>query len=434
MGKTLNVILIGAGDRGCTYARLAKENCPEKMNVVAIADPNLTRAKDVIASYQIPQEMLFDDWRKILALPKFADAAIIATQDQNHYAPAIAALKAGYDLLLEKPVAPTAEECLEIADLARELGRRVVVCHVLRYTPFFGALKGLIDSGRIGKVVNIIHTECVGNVHQSQSYVRGNWRNTKKSSPMILAKSCHDIDVDQWLLGKKCTKVQSFGSLSYFRAENAPADAPDYCIQGCPHENECVYSAVKIYLKRYFPVWVEYITKKKDATDEEIKKIISETQYGKCVFKCDNDAVDHQVVNLEYDGGETVSFTMSAFNAGGRRIHIMGTQGEMYAKMSDKAITLFDFQTRKTEQIDVLNYVRDESIVGGHGGGDLGIVKAFCEYMTGEYHGNAISDISVSVDNHLTCFAAEQSRLEHTIVEMDAFSEAVRKGYFQKRQ
>ena len=426
MSKQLKVILIGAGNRGCNYVRLAKENCPEKLDVVAIADPDLSRGREIIEAYGIPEEMIFDDWKKVLALPKFADAAIIATQDNNHFEPACAALRAGYDLLLEKPVAPTAEECLGISDLANSLGRKVVVCHVLRYAPFFETVKHIIDSGRIGKVVNIVHTECVGNIHQSHSYVRGNWRDSKESSPMILAKSCHDLDIVQWLLGKECTRVQSFGSLSYFRPENAPEGAPEYCIQSCPHESECVYSAVKIYKERQFPVWVRYVTKKENATDEEIEKIISETNYGKCIFKCGNDVVDHQVVNLEYEGGETVSFTMSAFNKGGRKINVMGTAGELWANMSDKTVHIFDFKTREIETIDVLNYVKDESIVGGHGGGDLGIVKAFCEYLTGEYKGNAVSDISTSVGNHLVAFAAESSRLEGKVINMDEFAEEIR--------
>ena len=426
MSKQLKVILIGAGNRGCNYVRLAKENCPEKLDVVAIADPDLSRGREIIEAYGIPEEMIFDDWKKVLALPKFADAAIIATQDNNHFEPACAALVAGYDLLLEKPVAPTAEECLGISDLANSLGRKVVVCHVLRYAPFFETVKHIIDSGRIGKVVNIVHTECVGNIHQSHSYVRGNWRDSKESSPMILAKSCHDLDIVQWLLGKECTRVQSFGSLSYFRPENAPEGAPEYCIQSCPHESECVYSAVKIYKERQFPVWVRYVTKKENATDEEIEKIISETNYGKCIFKCGNDVVDHQVVNLEYEGGETVSFTMSAFNKGGRKINVMGTAGELWANMSDKTVHIFDFKTREIETIDVLNYVKDESIVGGHGGGDLGIVKAFCEYLTGEYKGNAVSDISTSVGNHLVAFAAESSRLEGKVINMDEFTNEIR--------
>lgn len=426
MSKQLNVILIGAGQRGCNYVRLAKQNCPEKLNVVAIADPNFARAKEIVDLYQIPQSMCFDDWRSILARPKMADAAIIATQDKDHFAPACAALRAGYDLLLEKPVAPTAEECLEIADLANRLGRRVVVCHVLRYTPFWGTLKALIDSDRIGKVMNIVHVEGVGNIHQSHSYVRGNWSKSGESSPMILAKSCHDLDILQWLLGKKCTRVQSFGSLSYFRPENAPEGAPEYCIHGCPHGEDCVYNAVKIYKERQFPVWVRYVTKKENATDEEIEKIITETNYGKCIFRCGNDVVDHQVVNLEYEGGETVSFTMSAFNKGGRQIRIMGTKGEIFANMSEKSVRIFDFKTRTEETVDILNFVQDESIVGGHGGGDLGIIKAFCEFMTGEYNGNAICDVTTSVENHLVTFAAEHSRLEGGVITMEDYVQELR--------
>ena len=243
---------------------------------------------------------------------------------------------------------------------------------------------------------------------------------------MILAKSCHDIDILQWLIGKECTRVQSFGSLTYFKEENAPAGAPDYCIEGCPHEKDCMYSAVKIYKERRFPYWVRYVTKKRDASDEEIEQIIRTTQYGKCIFKCNNDVVDHQVVNLEYEGGETVSFTMSAFNKGGRRIHVMGTKGEAYANMSDESIHVFSFETREAEEVSVLNCVQAEGIVGGHGGGDLGIIRAFCEYLTGEYTGNAISDITTSVNNHLATFAAEKSRLEGPVISMGAYTAEIR--------
>jgi predicted dehydrogenase len=243
---------------------------------------------------------------------------------------------------------------------------------------------------------------------------------------MILAKSCHDLDIIQWLLGEECARVQSFGSLRYFCRENMPEGAPEYCYQGCPAEEECPYSALKIYRQRKFPCFVGTATRKHHPTDEDIEKTITETNYGRCVFQCDNDVVDHQVVNLEYEGGETVSFTMSAFNKGGRQIRIMGTKGEIFANMSEKSVRIFDFKTRTEETVDVLNFVQDESIVGGHGGGDLGIIKAFCEFMTGEYNGNAICDVTTSVENHLVTFAAERSRLEGGVITMEDYVQELR--------
>ncbi len=426
--KKVKLVLIGAGDRGTTYLDLGADTCPEMMEVVGVADPDPVRRNYIKNKFSIPDERTFEWGEDLLALPKFADAAIIATQDQKHYDLAIKAISAGYELLLEKPASVTPEECLSIADYANEKGVRVVVCHVLRYTPFFRLLKDIIDSGRIGKVMNIIHIECVGNVHQSHSYVRGNWRNSETSSPMILAKSCHDLDVIQWLLGEKCTRLQSFGSLSYFVKENKPEGAPEFCYMGCPVAETCPYNAIKIYKERNFPAFVSTATKKHEPTDEDIINAITNTDYGRCVFDCPNNVVDHQVVNLEYESGATVSFTMSAFNKGGRKLRIMGTKGEVNAEMSDDHITLFDFITRKEEKIPVLNAVLDETIKGGHGGGDQGIIKAFCELLLDKYEGKSISTVTTSIENHLASFAAEKSRVEGTVIDMNEYAEEIRRN------
>ncbi len=424
--KKVKLILIGAGDRGTTYANLGLENCPE-MELVGVADPNPVRRNYIKEKFHLTDEQCFLSWEDILALPKMADAAIIATQDQLHFAPAMKAIELGYNLLLEKPAAPTPEECLQIANAAEAKGVHVVVCHVLRFTPFFRLLKQIIDEGRIGRVMNVVHVECVGNVHQSHSYVRGNWRRADESTPMILAKSCHDLDILQWLLGEKCTRVQSFGSLVYFRPENMPAGAPERCIDGCPAEADCPYSALKIYRDRTFPSFVKKATTKHEPTDEDILNTIKSTNYGKCVFRCDNDVVDHQVVNLEYESGATVSFTMSAFNRGGRKVRIMGTKGEIAAEMSDDFIKVFDFVTRTEEKIIIADAVRDESIDGGHGGGDRGIIKSFCRFLAGTYQGNNITDIRTSVNNHLTAFAAEEARLTGNTVEIALYEKDLQK-------
>lgn len=421
----IKFILIGAGDRGTTYADLGAESCPE-FELVGVADPDPVRRNYIRSRFNLPESACFTTWEEILSKPRLADAAIIATQDRLHFAPAMQAISLGYDLLLEKPVAPTPAECLMIADAAKQKGVRVVVCHVLRFTPFFRLLKQLIDDGRIGRIVNIVHVECVGNVHQSHSYVRGNWHRSEDSAPMILAKSCHDLDIVQWLLGEKCTRLQSFGSLSYFRQENMPAGAPEFCADGCPAEQDCPYSTLKIYRDRKFPAFVKTATKKHNPTDEDIAYAITKTDYGKCVFRCDNDVVDHQVVNLEYEDGATVSFTMSAFNRGGRKVRIMGTKGEIFAQMSDDFVTLFDFLTRQESKIRISDAVKDESIRGGHGGGDRGIIRSFCRYLSGTYDGNSITDISTSVANHLVAFAAEQSRLGGGVIDMNYYEQNVR--------
>lgn len=416
--KKLKVILIGAGNRGTTYARQGAQHCPE-FELVGVADPDPIRRNYIQEMFSLPDSACFNSYEDILALPKMADAAIIATQDQLHYEPAMKAIELGYHLLLEKPAAPTPEECLAIAQAANKKGVEVIVCHVLRFTPFFTTLKRLIDEGRVGRVVNIIHTEAVGNIHQSHSYVRGNWRNTKESTPMILAKSCHDIDILQWLLGKRCTRLNSFGSLTYFCEANKPEGAPEYCVQGCPAEETCPYHAARVYHEGQ--KFVKHATKKHNPTKEDIEYAIHNTNYGKCVFQSDNDVVDHQTVNLEYEDGATVAFTMSAFNKGGRRIRIMGTKGELEGDMSRDYVTLYDFATCETEKIPILDAVTDETIHGGHGGGDLGIIRAFCQFLTGTYTGCSITDISTSVENHLVTFAAEDARLSGTVITIEDY-------------
>jgi len=420
----VKVILIGAGGRGLTYVTTGKKHCPE-MELVAIADPNPVRRGYVKDSFDLPDECFYEYGEDLLEQPKMADAAIIATQDRDHFRLAMKAIEKGYHLLLEKPAAPTPEECIAIEKAAKEKGVMVLICHVLRYTPFFTLIKKLLDEGRVGKVMNIVHFEGVGDHHYSHSYVRGQWRNTAESAPMILAKSCHDIDIIQWLMDEPCKRVQSFGSLNYFCKKNKPADAPEFCNRGCPHEAECPYSAIKLYRQRQVPWITRHATKKLNPTDEELDQLITETNYGRCVFDCDNDVVDQQVVNMEYESGATASFVMSAFNTGGRRIRIMGTKGELEARMGQDIISVYDFITRKREEFSIQNFIADESIEGGHGGGDVGITRAFFQLMTGKYEGKAIADISESVENHLATFAAEESRLSGKVISLKEYEESL---------
>ncbi len=417
--KVLSVVLIGAGNRGEAYTNVMLRQ-PERFKVVAVAEPIESRRADIAKKHGIAPQYCFSDWRQLLALGKIADAALICTMDRQHYEPVMEAISLHYDILLEKPVSPEPAECLRMANYAREMGVRVVVCHVLRYTDFFGTIKKCIDDGTLGEIIAINHEECVEHVHQSHSFVRGNWGNSKKSSFMLLQKSCHDMDILQWLIGKKCLQVQSFGSLRHFKAENAPAGAPERCIDGCPEGERCPYNAVKLYLDDKENEWFRTTcTREANPTDETVEHALRTTQYGKCVYKCDNDVVDHQTVNLLFEDDITVAFTMCAFNGGGRHIHIMGTKGELWGHMDKEgSVSIYDFQTRTTRDIPMIAV---DGIKGGHGGGDEGIVHSLYEYLTGTYTGNAISDIAVSVQNHLTVFAAEQSRLENVIVDMDRY-------------
>ncbi len=422
--KKLKVILIGAGNRGTTYTDIMAD-LPEKFQVVAVAEPIVSRREYIKEKHNIPENMCFSDWNELFSLGKIADVCIIATMDKQHYDPVLKACELKYDVLLEKPVSTVPKECKEIALCAEKNNVKVIVCTVLRYTPLFTTLKKLISDGRIGKVMSINHEECVGNVHQSHSFVRGNWGNEERSSCMLLQKSCHDADILQWLIGKKCKKIQSFGTLSYFRKENAPEGSPDYCIEGCPKADTCHYNAVKLYLEDKENDWFRTTcTREAYPTDEMVENALRTTQYGKCVYKCDNDVVDHQTLNMLFEDDITVTFTMNAFNEGGRFIHIMGTEGEIHAGTENNApIEIFDFGTREKTEIPMSG---KDGISGGHGGGDTGIVNALYEYLNGEYKGDSVPEIRESCDNHLIVFAAEKSRKENAVIDFSEYYDSLK--------
>ncbi len=421
--KKYKVILIGAGNRGNTYLNEMAEK-PDKFEIVGIAEPIEGRRVAFKKRHNLPDEACFESYAEMLSKPKFADIAVICTMDNEHYESALMAIDRGYDLLLEKPLAQTAKECVDIALAAEKKGVKVLVCHVLRYTPFFMTVKKIIMDGMIGDVVSTLNVEGVGNIHQSHSYVRGNWHSEAETTPMLLAKCCHDIDIIQWLIDKPCKKVQSFGSLTYFTSAYAPKGAPKRCIEGCPVGDTCPYNAVKLYYDRKENDWFRKAStlktaKNDDPTDEEVMESLKTTDYGLCVFRANNDVVDHQTVNMEFEGGVTSTLTMNAFNKGGRYIRIFGTKGELYANMTDEEITVFDFETKEFKNIKTSGI--DDSILSGHGGGDGGIVNELYDYLSDSYTGFCAADIEISTKNHLIGFAAEKSRRMGTVEDIDSF-------------
>ena len=426
---TFSVIIIGAGNRGSNYSRKL-DALRDRYKVVAVAEPYEGRRTYVKEMFDLPEKKCFTSWQDILSQPKMADIAIIATMDAEHYEPAMKAIALGYNLLLEKPVAPTPKECADIAVAAKAKGVEVLVCHVLRYTPFYKRIKELVLDGTIGDIVSVVGVEAVGNEHQSHSYVRGNWHSEAETTPMLLAKSCHDLDILQWLLDKPCKKVQSFGSLTHFTKENAPEGAPVRCADGgCPKADTCPYNCMKLYYEDKNNNWfrgtsTKNIAKGEIATDEEVLEALRTTDYGLCVYQANNDVVDHQVVNMEFEGGITVSFTMNAFNKGGRYIRIFGTKGELMANMTDSTISVYNFETK--EWTDVPVTATEESILGGHGGGDTGIVNALYDYLTDSIEASEVSEIGISCQNHMLVFAAEKSRATNTVVDVEEFINSLR--------
>jgi predicted dehydrogenase len=413
--KPLTAILLGAGARGQIYSRYAKEH-PDQLKIVAVAEPQADRRALVCREYNIAEDSAFDTWEKLLARPKTADIALICTLDDMHTEPALEALKQGYHVLLEKPMSNKEDECIAIAKAAKESGKVLSICHVLRYTPFYGTIKRLINEGQIGEVASLTAIENVGFWHQAHSFVRGNWRNSKETSPMILQKSCHDMDILLWLSGQRCTKVSSFGSLRHFNMDHAPEGAPERCTDGCPHEASCPYAAQKIYLGDNIHWPTDTITT--DLSYEGRLKALKEGPYGRCVYRCDNDVVDRQVVNLEFDGGAVASFTMTAFTTDrARQIKITGTEGQITGDMNTNKIFLHRFDHEDQEPLEIEPQGQDDTDNYGHGGGDYYLMKDFVQAVQNASV-DTLSSAEVSLQSHLICFAAEKSRLEGTVVTL----------------
>lgn len=420
--KQLTLALMGGGDRGSSYLKFLDVE-PDKFKLVALAEPIKEKREYLAEKYNVPEDMCFESWEALLELPRLADIAMICTQDKMHFAPAMKAIEKKYDILLEKPIAPTPQECYKISEIASKNGVKVLVCHVLRYTPFYKAVKKFIDEGNLGEIMNVVHAEGVGNVHMSHSFVRGNWRREDESAPMILAKCCHDTDLFQWLIGKECTKVQSVGTLSYFTEKNKPEGAPKRCLDGCPHKDTCFYYAPDLYKIDTAEVghFRAIVAKKFNPTDEEVDEILKTSPYGRCVYQCDNDVVDHQIVNAQFGEDKLFTLTMSGFNKGGRNSTIMGTKGELYLNMEEQSMEFYDFATRKTTNVFNPDTVIDFTIAGGHGGGDAGIMQDLYEYIANDNPSDSISDISVSCMSHLICFAAEEARKKNVTIDMEEY-------------
>ena len=406
-------VILGLGSRGLdTYASYQKRH-PDEMKIVAAADIRAERRAKAQEEYDIPTNMLFDDGDKLLEEDKLADAAIIAVQDQDHVRMALKALEKGYHILLEKPISPKKEEILELEAAALNTDRKIAICHVLRYTPFYRAIKNALDEGKIGRLMAIDAIEHVGYWHQAHSFIRGNWRTEKTTSPMLMQKSCHDMDILRWLAGAPAKSVKSFGSLDYFKKENAPAGSTEYCLQGCKAKENCPFDCEKIYItdkKTGFRAHPEgcwpcdvVVT---DPTEEKLREALKDGPYGRCVFRCDNTVVDHQNVAILFENGVTANFLMTGFTKDCRRsISLFGTEGEINAYMEKREIILERFDSDEKVIIPV------PETTSGHGGGDEQIMHDFIEAIN---TGASIStSLEESLDSHLMVFEAEEDRLSH---------------------
>ena len=427
MGKVFTVSILGCGSRGHnTYARCMAEYLSDKFKLVAACDVDEKKLELMRKDYKIPAENCFltaDEFFK----EKHSDALVIATQDRDHVKMCIRALELGYDILLEKPISPVENELYELLEAYNKYKKKVVVCHVLRYAPAYLKIKEVLESGELGKIVCIDWLEQVTYWHQSHSFVRGNWRSSEETSPMIMAKCCHDLDLLQYYADSKCKTVYSIGDLSYFKRENQPEGASDRCAT-CKYKHDCTYSAERLYVEKWKKDfdWVEdkpyvndYARKQgwpfnvvdlsRPITEESIRKAYENNQYGRCVWACDNDVVDNQMVAMQFENGVRANLTMTAFTAlPGRKMTFHCTQGEIEMDEENDYIRIsrYGHGTRFLSVRELLETAITDTF--GHGGGDVMLVRDFYRALAGE--GTLGTTLDRSIESHLMALAAEKSR------------------------
>ena len=407
--KIFTVAVLGCGGRGAeSYGRLMYEK-KDRYYITALCDVNEKKLVTYGEQFGVEKSRLFSDENEFFK-EKRADLLIIATLDRDHVRQCIQALSLGYDVLLEKPISDKEEECEELLRAQKKYGGKVLVCHVLRYAPAYRKVYEMISEGKIGKLVEIQALEQVAYWHYAHSYARGNWRNYKEAAPMILAKCCHDLDLLQWYARSSCNTVSSVGALIFFKSENAPEGAAKRCAD-CRYERTCPYSAVKYYVDSWKRsgcpenIWpINILTQDFPLTEEKILKALQTGNYGRCVFFCDNDVVDHQHVSLTFANGVNATLTMMAFTQDcGRVMRFFGTYGEIVLDEQRNVIELGIFG-KDRENISISNLVEGGY---GHGGGDTGLVEELYRVLTGE--SSNPTSLEASVESHLMGIRAEES-------------------------
>jgi predicted dehydrogenase len=413
----ISIVVIGAGQRGVGYARWARRH-PDRASVVAVAEPSPVRRARLAAEHGIPAGNVAADWRELAGRGRLADAVLICTQDRMHAEPAEAFAALGYHILLEKPMAPDEAGCRRIVAAVEKAGALFAVAHVLRYTPYTRAVREIVTSGQLGDIMSVQHLEPVGFWHHAHSYVRGNWRRSDLATSMLMAKSCHDLDWLQYVLGRAPLRVSSFGSLAHFTAAHRPEGAADRCV-ACSVETSCPYSAPRLYrglLDRGEHRWPLSVVID-DFSPQALEEALRSGPYGRCVYACDNDAVDHQVVALEFPGATTATFTMTAFTeAGHRRTQLFGTRAELAG--DGETIRVYDFLTR-AERLITPAAAGGMNTGEGHAGGDAGLMDAFTGAVATGNRELISSGPRESLASHLAVLAAERARLNGTVETID---------------
>lgn len=430
--KPITAIIVGAGHRSFVYSELAKTN-PEMLKIVGVADPNPIRRKKAMDYFGFKEDMCFENAEELAKKGKLADTVINGTMDEQHLETAVPLLDAGYDMLLEKPFAPNEEEMRQIVNCAKKNNSKVMICHVLRYTPFYYAIKERIVNGEIGDIINIQTTEHVSYHHLSTSYIRGKWANSDKChTSMLLAKCCHDLDIIMWMMSEtKPKQISSFGGKFQFKPENAPKEAGTICMKDCPLVDTCVYSTKRLYIDHpdrwAFYVWDALEGKKNVTIEDKIALMKSDSPYARCIYKCDNNVVDHQSVLINFESGATGTHNMVGGSAEPRReIHIIGTKGEIFGNFEESKFTVLKIDPSPdahneecdVEEVDLRVTGDMVGAYGGHGGGDERLAADFVKFIRGEKPSLACTSIFDSVAGHLSVYLADKSR-ENGGIPMD---------------
>lgn len=420
----ITAVIVGAGHRAIIYAKLALQK-PELLKIVGVADPDPIRRRKTRELFGFPTENCFADAQSLAAVPKLADAVINGTMDQQHVETAVPLLEKGYDMLLEKPFATNEAEMRRLVDCVRKNGNKVMICHVLRYTPFYLSIKERVAKGEIGDILNIQMNEHVSYHHLSTSYVRGKWANSDEChTSMLLAKCCHDIDLMMWMMAEtKPVAVCSFGSKFQFKPENAPKQAGTRCLVDCPLVETCRYSAKRLYLDQP-ERWAFYIWDKLEGIDnpteeDRVNLLKGDSNYGRCIYKCNNNVVDHQSVLVNFASGATGTHNMvGGASKSERRIHLIGTLGEIYGDFEESKFYVSKIHPTKTdekivEEVDL--HVSGDMVgaYGGHGGGDERLAEDFVNFLQGGETSLACTSIFDSVAGHLCVYLADRSREEN---------------------
>lgn len=419
--RRIKLACLGCGARAQTYMRLASLR-PDRFEIVAGAAPTLENVEKIRQISNNSAFRGFPDARAMLACGKIADVLIIATPDRLHHANCLEALAVGYDVLLEKPIATTPAEVMDVVRAGRESRRRVMLCFVLRFAAFYRKAREIVRSGEIGDIISIGASEGVGPWHQAHSFVRGHWAVAGQSSPMILSKCSHDMDIMHWLVGGRCRHVASFGSLGHFRRENAPQGAPERCVYGCPSAQSCPYNALR-YAGDMRDPWLGMVyDRAREASAKEITQWLEKSPWGRCVYHCGNDVVDRQVLAMEFDGGITGTFTMTAFE-NGRHLEICGTRGvlkggETYRKHFGAHLIVFPHESAP------IPYELTTPEGGGyelHGGGDEGLIDALYDEMIRPEGEEPEAGLESAAHSHMIAFAAEEARLSGARINIGDF-------------